>query len=99
MTPDGHLPDAAGEHPIRSVPGQPDVPGTALGVGAGGAMPHGGPASTPYGGAGGDTARHAGQGAGGETGMPRFGEAPAADTTNPASGGLGPKAGGPDREV
>lgn len=98
MTPEGQLP-AAGDSPIRAVPGQPDVAGTALGQGAAGAVPHGGPSAVMPGGAGGDTGRHAGLGAGGEAGMPRLGPAPVDNTGMPASGGLGPKAGGPDREI
>ncbi|MCB4824745.1 YidB family protein [Roseicella aerolata] len=97
MTPDGHLSQAGADAAIRAVPGQPDVPGTASGQGAAGAMPHGSPAAAPYGGAGGDAGRHVGQGAGGEAGVPRFGEAAPGNTTAPASGTLGPKAGGPDR--
>lgn len=99
MTPDGQISQAGADAAIRAVPGQPDVPGAASGMGAGGAMPHGSPAAAPLGGAGGDAARHAGQGAGGEAGMPRFGPSETGDATAPASGGLGPKAGGPDREV
>jgi hypothetical protein len=80
------------------VPGQPDVPGTALGEGAAGAVPHGGPAAAPLGGAGSHTSHHPGRGAGGEAGMPHFGDAPEADSHAPASGVLGPKSGGPERE-
>lgn len=97
MTPDGQTPQGVGSS-IHAVPGEPEVPGVALGMGAAGAMPSGSPAAAPYGGAGGDTLRHAGQGAGGEAGMPHLGPAEVENTTAPASGALGPKAAGPQRE-
>lgn len=88
MTPDGHLPQ----------PNQA-APGSAGGMGAAGEMPRGGPAAAPLGGAGGGALHHAGQGAGGDSGMPRFGTGSGPDAAAPVSGQLGPKSGGPDREA
>lgn len=97
MTPDGQLAQGGADAAMRAVPGQPDVPGAASGMGAQGGMPPGGPAAAPLGGAGGGAAHHAGQGAGGEAGMPRLGPAPGANTAATESGPLGPKPAGPDR--
>ena len=94
MTPEGHLPKG-GDAPMSAVPGQPDVPGSAAGMGAEGRMPRGGAAAAPLGGAGGGALHHAGQGAGAEAGMPRFGTAPTSDAPAPASGTLGPNPAGP----
>jgi uncharacterized protein YidB (DUF937 family) len=99
MTPEGHLPKAGDDAPISAVPGQPDVPGSASGMGAADQMPRGGAAAAPLGGAAGGALHHAGQGAGAESGMPRFGTATTSDAAAPASGPLGPKSGGPDREA
>ncbi|MDO9711359.1 YidB family protein [Paracraurococcus lichenis] len=97
MTPDGQIAQAGADAAMHAVPGQPDVPGAASGMGALGGMPHGSPAAAPLGGTGGDAGRQAGQGAGGESGLPRLGPAPGGNTTAPASGALGPKPAGPDR--
>ncbi|MFC7474890.1 YidB family protein [Dankookia sp. GCM10030260] len=91
MTPDGQLPQPGHAAPTGAVPGQPDGPVSASGMGAAGGM--------PLGGAGGGGSHHAGQGAGAESGMPRFGTAPSSDAAAPASGVLGPKSGGPDRDA
>jgi uncharacterized protein YidB (DUF937 family) len=99
MTPQGHLPKAGDDAPVSAMPGQPDVPGSASGMGAAGQMPRGGAAATPLGGAGGGALHRAGQGAGGDAGMPRFGTSTTSDAAAPASGLLGPKFGGPDREA
>src|SRR4051812_3416200 len=63
MTPEGHLPQPADDAPMSAVPGQPDVPGSASGMGALGRMPRGGAAGAPPCGAR-RLAGHAGNGGG-----------------------------------
>ena len=99
MTPEGHLPKAGEDAPTSAVPGQPDVPGSASGMGAAGQMPRGGAAAAPLGGAGRRCAAPCRPGCGRGAGMPRFGTATTSDAAAPASGPLGPKSGGPDREA
>jgi uncharacterized protein YidB (DUF937 family) len=98
MTPDGYLPQPGDDAPTSAVPGQPNVAGSASGMGAEGGMPRGGGAAAPLGGAGGGALHHAGQGADVESGLPRFGTATTSDAAASASGLLGPKSGRPERQ-
>jgi uncharacterized protein YidB (DUF937 family) len=98
LSPQGHLPGREEEMPQGGLSGMlgsilgrlGGAGGEQTGQGLGGAIPAGGHGAAPYGGTGGDAARRPGLGAGGEAGMPRFGESPSSDASAPASGQGGP---------